>query len=253
MAPDDRRAAAASAVSSQREPGQCISATAAASSVEELKAEARALEIRLQDVLQRCEEAKAETADACAKRRSLAWQTENLELKLQGMSRAPAATEAALLKSRKSREALAQRYDAELAGLRQRLEQTVAVNKELRLKCQELERGDAAGDTSDLSTETVQTAAVEPPARIASAAPAEKSTPAVLGLGYGLAPRYAAISSPAPAAPIAPAGMAAGSPASKTQPGARCTTTGAAAATADVLTAGSRSMPRRAGNPAPCG
>mmetsp|Transcript_22208 Transcript_22208/g.50774 ORF Transcript_22208/g.50774 Transcript_22208/m.50774 type:complete len:137 (-) Transcript_22208:23-433(-) len=105
-----------------------------------LRAEALLLERRLAMVVEECTEAQREAADACARRRSLAWQAESLELRCCEGRRHPAGLEAGLQRMQRERAELGARYDAEIASMRHRLATAVQVNAELRKRCQECEQ-----------------------------------------------------------------------------------------------------------------
>lgn len=95
--------------------------------------EAREIERSLGVAIHHCRESRRENDNVCAYRRSLAWQTESLELRLL-----PVVGE--LAAAREARVELEKRYSSEIADLRIRLDTAVDFNSELRNRCTELEK-----------------------------------------------------------------------------------------------------------------
>eukprot|EP00928_Gymnodinium_smaydae_P034748 TRINITY_DN24559_c0_g1_i1.p1 TRINITY_DN24559_c0_g1~~TRINITY_DN24559_c0_g1_i1.p1 ORF type:complete len:173 (+),score=49.58 TRINITY_DN24559_c0_g1_i1:65-583(+) len=102
--------------------------------------EVRELEARLASVRQAAREARGELAEASALRRALAWQVENLELRLHDDQSGRMAVATQLQSAKRGVRELNANYGAEIADLRQRLVYTVQVNQDLRARCAEIER-----------------------------------------------------------------------------------------------------------------
>lgn len=106
-----------------------------------LHAEIEQLEQALANAVRECSQAQRQAADACARRRSLAWQTEVLELQVDDDERSGSADlEAELAEKQMEGTSLGHHLDADLDSLRQRIAVTVAENKELTQRCLDLER-----------------------------------------------------------------------------------------------------------------
>merc|ERR1740130_1096890 len=106
-----------------------------------LIAQVRHLESELSRVTLERREAEQAAADQRSRRRTLAWQTESLELRLQEDDpQQPYDAEARLAQLDQERTEASARCDADLAQMRQQLSRSVEVNAELRTRCRELEQ-----------------------------------------------------------------------------------------------------------------
>jgi len=108
----------------------------------ELRSQAIALERHLSRVARECTAAQRSLTEARDHRRQVAWQIENLELRLQERfpTANPVGPNDAARHQQEERNELTAWYDAELANMRQRLACAVDFNSELRRRCGELEQ-----------------------------------------------------------------------------------------------------------------